>query len=138
MNKMNKIFLGVAIVLVTYANGIVSTKFPEVKCQNEDEREIRVEEIVNWFTTRDEDVILLQEVWSFHDELRNGVSDAGYCHYIMTEETIGSGLANFSKHPIDQQLNKDEGPSRWLHLQAYDMLCIYPKPSNLYLRQPLP
>ena len=27
MNKMNKIFLGVAIVLVTYANGIVSTKF---------------------------------------------------------------------------------------------------------------
>jgi len=27
MNKMNKVFLGVAIVLVTYANGIVSTKF---------------------------------------------------------------------------------------------------------------
>ena len=45
--------------------GIVSTKFPEVKCQNEDEREVRVQEIVNWFATRDEDVILLQEVWSF-------------------------------------------------------------------------
>ena len=27
MNKINKIFLGLAIVLVTYANGIVSTKF---------------------------------------------------------------------------------------------------------------
>ena len=96
--------------------GIVSTKFPEVKCQNEDEREVRVQEIVNWFATRYEDIVLLQEVWSFHDELRNGMSDAGYCHYIMTEETIGSGLAIFSKHPIDQQhINKDEQYVSWLN-----------------------
>ena len=96
--------------------GIVSTKFPEVKCQNEDEREGRVEDIVNWFATRDEDVILLQEVWSFHDELRNEMSAAGYCHYIMTEETIGSGLAIFSKHPIsDDESNKDEQYVSWLN-----------------------
>ena len=37
---------------------------------DEDEREIRVQEIVNWFATRDEDVILLQEVWSFHEVTR--------------------------------------------------------------------
>jgi len=97
----------------------------EVKCQDESEREVRVEEIVNWFATRDEDVILLQEVWSFHDELRNGMSDAGYCHYIMTTETIGSGLAIFSKHPIDQQSNnKDEQYVSWLNGIASDVESI--------------
>jgi len=96
----------------------------EVRCQNEDEREVRVEEIVNWFATRDEDVILLQEVWSFHDELRDGMSDAGYCHYIMTEETIGSGLAIFSKHSIDQQSNRDEQYVSWLNGIAADAESI--------------
>ena len=97
----------------------------EVRCQNEDEREIRVQEIVNWFATRDDDVILFQEVWSFHDELRDGMSEAGYCHYIMTEETIGSGLAIFSKHPIDQQQsNKDEQYVSWLNGIAADVESI--------------
>ena len=97
----------------------------EVRCQNEDEREVRVEEIVNWFATRDDDVILLQEVWSFHDELRNGMSAAGYCHYIMTEETIGSGLAIFSKHPISaDESNKNEQYVSWLNGIAADVESI--------------
>jgi len=97
----------------------------EVRCQTEDEREVRVQEIVNWFANRDEDIVLLQEVWSFHVELRDGMSEAGYCYYIMTEETIGSGLAIFSKHPIDQQSNnKDEQYVSWLNGIAADAESI--------------
>lgn len=55
-----------------------------------------------WFKDREEDVVLFQEVWSFHDELRDGMSNAGFCHYVTTEETIGSGLAIYSRHPIEK------------------------------------
>ena len=75
----------------------------QTKCQDENDREVRVSEITDWFNDRDDDdVVLFQEVFSFHDELRGGMSDAGFCHSIMQEETIGSGLAVFSKYPIDE------------------------------------
>ena len=74
---------------------------PTAKCQEDDAKEVRVAEIVAWFQDRDEDIILLQELWSFHDEIRDGLTSAGYCHYVMTDRINGSGLAIFSKHPIE-------------------------------------
>ena len=64
-------------------------------------------EIAKWFSEREEDVVLFQEVWSFHDELRDGMSNAGYCHYIISTRSAGSGLAIFSKYPIIKQDYRD-------------------------------
>ena len=78
-----------------------------VRCQEESNREIRVGEIAKWFSEREEDVVLFQEVWSFHDELRDGMSNAAYCHYIISTRSAGSGLAIFSKYPIIKQDYRD-------------------------------
>ena len=76
---------------------------PGARCQNENDREARIREITAWFEDRDEDVVLFQEVWSYHDVLRDGMTAAGFCHYVTTESGNGSGLAVFSKHPITEQ-----------------------------------
>lgn len=76
---------------------------PMVPCQEEHIREERVKEIGIWFQNRTEDIVLMQELWSFHNEIRDGMTSAGYCHHIMAEETYGSGLAIFSKYPIVQK-----------------------------------
>mmetsp|Transcript_36306 Transcript_36306/g.76509 ORF Transcript_36306/g.76509 Transcript_36306/m.76509 type:complete len:472 (-) Transcript_36306:383-1798(-) len=73
---------------------------PGAICQTEEHREQRIRKVTEWFASRDEDVVLFQEVWSYHDVLRDGMSDAGYCHHVMTMGNAGSGLAVFSKHPI--------------------------------------
>ena len=78
------------------------------KCQEPEARTARAESIGEWFKDRDEDVVLMQEIWSNHDVIRDGMAAAGFCHYVMTEEKRwiwfsslhGSGLALFSKHPI--------------------------------------
>ena len=71
-------------------------------CDTVDGREFRLKEISNWLSQRDEDVILIQEVWSLNDEVRTAFSeDAGFCHSVMADKKEkGSGLAIFSKHPI--------------------------------------
>jgi len=84
-------------------NTFLITCAPGVRCQEENEREARIQEVVTWFEDRDEDVVLFQEVWSYHDELRDGMANAGFCHHVMTEESTGSGMAIFSKHPIEEQ-----------------------------------
>lgn len=77
------------------------------KCQEHEARTERAQSIGEWFKDRDEDVLLLQEVWSNHDIIRDGITGAGFCHYVMTESKGGSGLAIFSKHPITQNSFKD-------------------------------
>mmetsp|Transcript_15700 Transcript_15700/g.22328 ORF Transcript_15700/g.22328 Transcript_15700/m.22328 type:complete len:387 (+) Transcript_15700:108-1268(+) len=72
------------------------------KCQEAEARTARAENIGEWFKDRDEDVVLLQEIWSNHDVIRDGMTAAGFCHYVMTEEKSGSGLAIFSKYPISE------------------------------------
>jgi exonuclease III len=74
-----------------------------VKCQDEGKRKKRVQEMSNWFKDRNEDVLLFQEVWSLHLELKHAMADAGFCHFVMTNERFGSGLAIFSKFPIIEQ-----------------------------------
>ena len=54
MNKINKIFLGLAIVLVTYANGIVSTKFlndKNIQIQSLIDEKDRISEKLNEYET---------------------------------------------------------------------------------------
>ncbi|KAL7507288.1 hypothetical protein ACHAXN_005612 [Cyclotella atomus] len=79
---------------------------PGVRCQNAEERAARVTEITNWFLAREEGIVLFQEVWSYHDELRSGMSEAGYRHSVMTNEEGGSGLAVFSRFPLDDGSTK--------------------------------
>lgn len=90
-----------ALKLMTL-NAFLINCSPGAKCQEEDAREARVGELTSWFNDREEDVVLVQEVWSFHDLLRDGMVQAGYCHYAMTEGSTGSGLALFSRYPITE------------------------------------
>jgi len=70
-------------------------------CESKKDRKARLPEIADWLATRDEDVIFLQEVWSFHDQFRQEIATTGYCHFVMaTSKEKGSGLAILSKHPI--------------------------------------
>ena len=77
------------------------------KCQEPEARTARAESIGEWFKDRDEDVVLMQEIWSNHDVIRDGMAAAGFCHYVMTEKKSGSGLAIFSKFPITENSFKD-------------------------------
>jgi len=72
-------------------------------CQEELERYERVDEIAKWFETRDEDVIMVQELFTFHSRIRNAMYAASYCHYVATTSGLsGSGLAIYSKYPIEE------------------------------------
>eukprot|EP00574_Skeletonema_japonicum_P002939 CAMPEP_0201719228 /NCGR_PEP_ID=MMETSP0593-20130828/4478_1 /ASSEMBLY_ACC=CAM_ASM_000672 /TAXON_ID=267983 /ORGANISM="Skeletonema japonicum, Strain CCMP2506" /LENGTH=375 /DNA_ID=CAMNT_0048209625 /DNA_START=131 /DNA_END=1258 /DNA_ORIENTATION=+ len=77
------------------------------KCQEAEARTERAGSIGEWFKDRDEDVVLFQELWSNHDVIRDGMTAAGFCHYVMTEKESGSGLAIFSKHPISENSFKN-------------------------------
>ncbi len=77
------------------------------KCQEAEARTERAGSIGEWFKDRDEDVVLFQEIWSNHDVIRDGMTAAGFCHYVMTEKESGSGLAIFSKHPISENSFKN-------------------------------
>lgn len=89
-----------AIKVMTYNTFLIPCVGNAYKCQEESGREARVKELTAWFGGRDEDVILMQELWSFHDQVRDGMAAAGYCNYVMTEHGgRGSGLGIFSKHP---------------------------------------
>ena len=77
------------------------------KCQEPDARTARAKSIGEWFKNRDEDVVLMQEIWSNHDVIRDGMAAAGFCHYVMTEKKSGSGLAIFSKLPMSENSFKD-------------------------------
>jgi len=71
-------------------------------CESKKTRAIRVPKLIEWFKDRDEDVVVMQEVFTFKDEIIKGMTDAGFCHYVMNfQGTLGSGLAIFSKWPID-------------------------------------
>ena len=76
--------------------------FLPVMCESEDVRAIRVPKLIEWFKDRDEDVVVMQEVFTFQDELIEGMADAGFCHYVTNfQQRAGSGLAIFSKWPIE-------------------------------------
>ena len=74
-----------------------------IPCEEAARREERLPPMADWFAQRDEDVVLLQEIWSFREDVLFALTEqAGYCHYTMAGGTTtdGSGLAIFSKHEI--------------------------------------
>jgi len=71
------------------------------KCQSESQRRERVKLFESWFKNREEDVIIMQELYTLTEEVIEKMNNAGYCHYVMNIfGTRGSGLAIFSKWPI--------------------------------------
>jgi len=80
-------------------------------CQEAPLRDARTDEIAIWMKTRDEDVIMVQELFSYHDKIRDAMIEASYCHYVATTYGLtGSGLAIYSKYPIEEH-NFEEWPS---------------------------
>mmetsp|Transcript_63123 Transcript_63123/g.71473 ORF Transcript_63123/g.71473 Transcript_63123/m.71473 type:complete len:429 (+) Transcript_63123:65-1351(+) len=72
-------------------------------CEEYNKREKRIPQIADWFQHRDEDVVLMQEIWSLREEVVSAMTkQAGYCHYTIAGGTTtdGSGLAIFSKYEI--------------------------------------
>mmetsp|Transcript_4614 Transcript_4614/g.9809 ORF Transcript_4614/g.9809 Transcript_4614/m.9809 type:complete len:429 (+) Transcript_4614:96-1382(+) len=67
----------------------------------------RADRIAAWFAQSPEggtyDVVAFQETWVAPDTIRDGMIAAGYCHYVYDDRgTLGSGLALYSKHPIER------------------------------------
>lgn len=75
-------------------------------CQEAPLRDARTDEIATWMKTRDEDVIMVQELFSYHDKIRDAMIEASYCHYVATTRSsaTGSGLAIYSKYPIEEHI----------------------------------
>ena len=78
-----------------------------IKCQEAEARKERAQSIGKWFKDKDYDFVLMQEIWSNHQEIRDGMAESGFCHYVMTEKKSGSGLAIFSKYDILEHSFKD-------------------------------
>lgn len=73
----------------------------KLKCQPEKEQRVRIQKLMQWMKERDEDVVVVQELFSLRDEVIDGMAAAGFCHYVSTPfDQDGSGMATFSKHPI--------------------------------------
>lgn len=57
---------------------------------------------MQWMKERDEDVVVVQELFNLRDKVIDGMAAAGFCHYVSTPfDGDGSGLAIFSKHRIN-------------------------------------
>jgi len=76
----------------------------DIPCQSPADRAERVGRMMEWVQTRDEDVIVFQELFNSHDEVIEGMVAAGFCHYVISpfEGHGGDGLATFSKYPIGE------------------------------------
>lgn len=73
--------------------------------------ELRGERLIEWMQLKanDYDIVVMQETWEIMEDLRLGMVNAGYCHYVYDDRAfldldngygMGSGLAIFSKYPI--------------------------------------
>jgi len=73
-----------------------------VPCQCAADHEERIGRYLEWVKTRDEDVIVFQEMFHLRHEITAGMVAAGFCHYVVTHLGFlqGDGTAIFSKYPI--------------------------------------
>lgn len=64
---------------------------------------------MQWMEQRDEDVVVVQELFNLREEIINGMAAAGFCNYVIAPfahghlprlPNDGPGLAIFSKYPI--------------------------------------
>jgi len=82
----------------------------DITCQTPVERAERVGRMMEWVQTRNEDVIVFQEMFNLRHEVIEGMVAAGFCHYVVTpfgDDGIGlgnwgDGTAIFSKYPIGE------------------------------------
>jgi len=72
-------------------------------CQHKEEQKKRIiPNLFNWMEQSDADVVMFQEVWSLTNEIIDGMTKAGFCHYLSNAfEKNGSGLQIFSKYPLE-------------------------------------
>lgn len=78
-------------------------------CQPEKDQLVRIQKLMQWIKQRDEDVVVVQELFNLQKEVMDGMAAAGFCHYVTAPFAHGSlpklpndgpGLAIFSKYPI--------------------------------------
>jgi len=75
----------------------------DIACQDYDAQSERIARMMQWVQTRDEDVIVFQELWTHRHQVTQGMIAAGFCHYVVTPfGADGDGTAIFSKHPIGE------------------------------------
>mmetsp|Transcript_734 Transcript_734/g.1044 ORF Transcript_734/g.1044 Transcript_734/m.1044 type:complete len:432 (+) Transcript_734:98-1393(+) len=75
----------------------------DIPCQHIDAQSERVARMMLWVQTRDEDVIVFQELFNLRYQVTQGMVAAGFCHYVVTPfGDDGDGTAIFSKHPIGE------------------------------------
>lgn len=73
-----------------------------MKCQSDSERIARIAKFATWFQDRDEDVVVMQEMFTHEEKVIEAMAAAGYCHYVTSfQGSLGAGLATFSKWPIE-------------------------------------
>jgi len=95
-----------------------------VPCQDMADKEERIGRVMEWVQTRDEDVIVFQELFNLRHEITDGMVAAGFCHYVVTYKgQSGSGSAIFSKYPIEDFDFWDyydfEGNMAWTNGEAW-------------------
>lgn len=97
------------LTLITYNTFLLSCPIDFVgndlglACQGSDERAERVGRMMEWVATRDEDVVVFQELYNLREQVIEGMVAAGFCHYVVTPfGQLGDGTAIFSKHPINE------------------------------------
>ena len=92
------------VKIMSYNLFLIECFLDFVACQEESARGIRVQKLGEYFASNavDADVVMFQEVFSFWEEVRDIMTNAGYCHYVTTQKrTEGSGMAVYSKYAID-------------------------------------
>mmetsp|Transcript_33833 Transcript_33833/g.66789 ORF Transcript_33833/g.66789 Transcript_33833/m.66789 type:complete len:378 (-) Transcript_33833:183-1316(-) len=114
---------GLALRIMTY-NLYLIFLAPDVKTL-----ETRARRISHWFGRspgNGYDVIVLQETWLLPDTIRYGMTNAGYCHYVYDNRgTFGSGLAVYSKFPIEEHDFRGFGNNCAVQDCAVDKGVIY-------------
>jgi len=90
--------------LLSCASGlsVISTEL-DIACQRPDDQDERIGRMMEWVQTRDEDVIVFQELFNLREKVTAGMVAAGFCHYVVTPfGDDGDGSATFSKHPMGE------------------------------------
>mmetsp|Transcript_39529 Transcript_39529/g.58084 ORF Transcript_39529/g.58084 Transcript_39529/m.58084 type:complete len:365 (+) Transcript_39529:257-1351(+) len=87
-------------------------------------------DLLTWFAEEgsEHDIIVIQENWINPEKIKNGLVAAGYCHYAIDDRGhSGSGLAVFSKYPIEEHDFRGFGNSCADFDCAIDKGVIYAK-----------
>lgn len=72
-------------------------------CDYHNNQKKRMDRLAAWMKSRDEDVVIFQEMFRLREDIISGMSEAGYCYYVSTPwEATGSGMAIFSRYPIEK------------------------------------